>query len=311
VFTPNPHQTGRLIVIDDEPAVRKVVKKFLERLGHYVEEAATGEEALSKISNGNFDIVITDIKLPKMDGMAVLDKIKEIKSEIEVIVVTGYGSIESAVSFMKAGALDYISKPINTDHLEIIIEKALERKELIIAARERDIYLKMSLTDALTGLFNHKYFMDHLEREIQSSRRSGIDLSIMMLDIDDFKKVNDSFGHQTGDKVLQYLSSDIIRACRTHDTVARYGGEEFGIILPNTDIVKSEAVAQRILTIISSQVYKPLHAPITVSIGISGFPRHANERDDLIQRADMALYRSKESGKNRYTVYDSRFGAGD
>ncbi len=311
MYTPNPHQTGRIIVIDDEAGVRKVVKKFLERLGHFVEEAGTGEEALSKITSGNFDIVITDIKLPKMDGMAVLDKIKEINSEIDVIVVTGYGSIESAVSFMRAGALDYISKPINTDHLQIIIEKAIERKQLIIAARERDIYLKMSLTDALTGLFNHKYFMDHLEREIQSSRRSGSDLSIMMLDIDDFKKVNDSFGHQTGDKVLQHLSSDIIRACRTHDTVARYGGEEFGIILPNTDIVKSEAVAQRILTIISSQIYKPLPAPITVSIGISGFPRHAAERDDLIKTADMALYRSKEAGKNSCTIYDAHFNAGD
>ncbi len=304
MYSPNPANTGKILAIDDDPLIGKLIKKLLERKGHQVETATNGEDALKMIVGCSFDIVITDIKLPQMDGMAVLDKIKEINPEIDVIVITGFGSIESAVSFMKAGALDYISKPINSDHLEIIVQKALERKELIKASRERDLYLQLSLTDALTGIFNHKYFQDHLERELVHSHRKNRVLSIMLVDIDNFKNVNDQFGHQAGDKVLQMLSSDLIKACRSHDTVARYGGEEFGIILPDTDTEMTESVASRILHMISTQLYKPLTIPITVSIGISCFPVHCGEKEELIRKADIALYHSKGAGKNRYTVFN-------
>jgi diguanylate cyclase (GGDEF)-like protein len=304
MYRPNPALSGKILVIDDDPLIGKLIKKLLEKKGHKVITAVSGEDALKIIPESGFDIVITDVKLPMMDGMAVLDRIKELDDEIDVIVITGFGSIESAVSFMKAGALDYISKPINSDHLEIIIEKALERKELIMASRERDHYLKMSLTDALTGIFNHKYFHEHLGRELLHCRRKSCNCSVMLVDIDNFKTVNDSFGHQVGDKVLQLLSTDIIKACRSHDTVARYGGEEFAIILPDTDTVKSETVAGRVLNTVASRRYNPLSMPVTVSIGISNFPAHAQDKDELIKMADIALYHSKGRGKNCYTVFD-------
>lgn len=304
MFRPESKSKGRIILIDDDPGVTKIVKKFLDRSGHSVDTADSGEEGIRLIGNGDYDIVITDIYLPGMDGMAVLEKIKSINADVDIIVITGFGSIESAVSFMKAGAIDYISKPINFDHLDIIIQKTLERKELIKAARERDIYFRMSLTDALTGMFNHKYFHDSLEREMLYSQRKKESLTIMMADIDSFKAVNDNYGHQAGDMVLQKISSNIIKACRSHDTVSRYGGEEFGIILPETGIEKSTRVAERILDAVSSNPYPPVARNITISIGIASFPEHAKDRGDLIQKADLALYHSKEKGKNRFTIYD-------
>lgn len=309
MYNLNPDRVGKLLVIDDDPAIGKLIKKFLEHKGYYVDTALNGKDGLAKIASESYDIVITDIKMPGMDGMAVLDKIKEINNDIDVIVITGFGSIESAVSFMRAGALDYIIKPINRGYLEIVIEKAIERKELIQASRERDIYLKLSLTDALTGTFNHKYFQEHLERQLMFAQRKNNDLSIMMVDIDNFKMINDKYGHQTGDMVLQQVSSNIIKACRTHDTVARYGGEEFGIILPDTHIDKSKSVAFRILETISAQKFKPLNYAVTVSIGISSFPQHPGDKAELIKKADIALYYSKEKGKNRYTVFDEKMGA--
>lgn len=308
MFQPVSDHVGKIIVIDDDPNVGKLIARLLEKKGHEVTILLSGEEALKTISEEKFDIVITDIKLPGMDGMTVLEKIKRISMDIDVIMITGYGSIESAVSFMKAGALDYISKPINNEHLEIVIQKAVERKELIKAARERDLYLKMSLTDALTGLFNYKYFHEHLDRELYQCRRAEQVLSVMILDIDDFKKVNDRYGHQSGDRVLQQISSNLIKACRCHDTIARYGGEEFGIILPDTDMQRAEIVAERVLDIVKNGVYSTVDHPITISIGIANCPYHSCDKDELIKLADTALYHSKTTGKDRQTVYTDDFG---
>ncbi len=311
MFRPESSSKGRIILIDDDSGVTRVVKKFLERSGHTVDTADSGEEGIRLIGNCEYDIVITDIYLPGMDGMAVLEKIKSINEDIDIVVITGFGSIESAVSFMRAGAIDYISKPINFGHLDIIVQKTLERKELIKAARERDIYFRMSLTDALTGMFNHKYFQESLEREMLYSQRKKENLTIMMADIDGFKAVNDNYGHQTGDMVLQKISSNIIKACRSHDTVSRYGGEEFGIILPETGIEKSTRVAERMLDAVSSSSYPPVAQNITISIGIASFPDHAMDRTELIQKADLALYASKGNGKNRFTIYDGSLEPGD
>ncbi|TAL33946.1 MAG: diguanylate cyclase [Spirochaetes bacterium] len=303
MLQPDTSPKGRIIVIDDEPSVRKLIKRLLERKGYSIDTAKSGEEGIAKILETEYDIVITDMLLPGMDGMAVLETIKEHSSSIDVVLITGFGSIESAVSFMKAGALDYITKPINSDHLEIVIQKAIERKELIKAARERDLYFKMSLTDSLTGLFNHKYFQEQVQRMVLHARRKTHNLSIILIDIDDFKLVNDNFGHQTGDLVLQVISSSILKACRSHDTVARYGGEEFGVILPETDADKAVAVAKRIQETIFAHHFKNVTYPVTVSIGVAVYPANGHEAADLIHNADVALYVSKRAGKNRYTLY--------
>lgn len=306
MFNPNLSLCGRILIVDDEPSITAMLRKFLEKNNHQAETAASGEEALQKLSTCSFDIVITDFRLPGIDGLRVLEEIKKIDPQIDVIVLTGYGSIESAVEFLKAGAIDYITKPLNCEYLYIVIQKALERKELIKAARERDEYRKQSLTDGLTGVFNHKYFKDQLKRELSNSERTKQHLSVLLLDIDNFKSINDCFGHQVGDTVLKEISDVLSRSCREYDTVARYGGEEFGMILPGTNLQGASRIADRIIRKIASSSYNPVDHSVTASIGISIFPEHAEANDDLFKKADMALYYSKRNGKNRFTVFEEQ-----
>jgi len=301
------HIIGSLLVVDDDPTICKILTKILAEDGHSVDFAYNGKHAIELISKNEYDIIVSDVKMPgDLDGMELLNEIKNIQPDTDVIVITGYGSINDAVEFMKSGALDYIVKPINHDHLLIVIQKALERKRLIKAARERDYYMKISLTDTLTGLFNRKYFMDALEKEIQLSSRKERICSLMMLDIDDFKKVNDTHGHQLGDKVLHEFAKRVLKACRRYDTVARYGGEEFSIILPGTPIPDAEKVACRIVSSLGEVPFGGIEKGVTASIGISSYPSHAVGADEMIRAADKALYWSKQQGKNRYSVYSGQ-----
>ncbi len=301
------HITGSILIVDDDPTICKILSKILTEDGHSVDSAYNGKDALKLINIHEYDIIVTDVKMPgALDGMKLLNEINQLKPDTNVIVITGYGSINEAVEFMKSGALDYIVKPLNHDHLLIVIHKALERKHLIKAARERDYYMKISLTDALTGLFNRKYFMEALEKEIQLSSRKERICSVMMLDIDDFKYVNDIHGHQCGDSVLREFAVRIQKACRRYDTIARYGGEEFSIILPGTPVPDAEKVAFRIVSSLGKTPFNGIKKNITTSIGISSYPAHAVGTDEIICTADKALYWSKMQGKNRYSVYSSQ-----
>jgi diguanylate cyclase (GGDEF)-like protein len=296
---------GNILVIDDDESVCTIIKRMIEKHGHRVESVLSGTAALEMIKINSYDIIITDIRLPDIDGLEILREVKAVNSDTDVIVITGYSSIESAVECMKAGALDYIPKPVNFDHLTIVIDKAVERKELIKAARERDMYRTQSLTDGLTGLFNFKYFHDTLVRKIAKCLRTGEHFSMLMIDIDNFKTVNDIHGHQAGNQVLKEIAGLLTSNCREYDVIARYGGEEFAIILPLAKIDSASRLSDRILRAISSARFNPLTEAVTVSIGISGFPLHATTAEDLIHRADVGLYQSKRMGKNRFTVYES------
>ncbi len=296
---------GHILVIDDDEQVCTIIKKVVETHGHQVHTVGSGTEALEKIRKNGFDIIITDIRLPDVNGMEILREAKAISADTDVIIITGYSSIESAVECMKAGALDYIPKPINFDHMTIVIDKAVERKELIKAARERDVYRTQSLTDGLTGLFNFKYFHDTLTRKIAKCLRTGELFSLLMLDIDNFKLVNDVHGHQAGNAVLKGIAGILTANCREYDVIARYGGEEFSIILPSAKIDSASRLAERILRAVSSARFEPVTDPVTISIGVSSFPVHATTAEELIHKADVALYQSKRLGKDRFTVYEA------
>ncbi len=304
------HFVGSILIVDDDPTICKLLSRILSDDGHSVDVAYNGTTAFELVKKTDYDIIVTDVKIPgEIDGLKLLQLINSYKPDIDVIVITGYGSINEAVDFMKSGALDYIVKPLNHDHLLIVIHKTLERKRLLKAAEERDYYMRISLTDALTGLYNRKYFIDALEKELHLSDRKGRNCSVMMLDIDDFKNVNDQHGHQCGDNVLKEFALRIQNACRRYDTIARYGGEEFSIMLPGTPIPDAEKVAHRIVSSVKRASYNGVKKNITASIGISSFPYHALKVDDMIRNADKALYWSKQQGKNRYSVYSEQIEA--
>ncbi len=258
---------------------------------------------LKKIPDNGFDMVIVDIVYLVQSTDNILALIRQADPDIDIILITGVGLVNVAVQFMKKGVYDFVTRPLNHDHLQLVVSRTMERRELVKAARERDIYRHMSNIDGLTGLYNHNYFREQIVREISFSLQRSRNFSLLLLDLDNFKQVNDNYGHQTGDEVLKEASVHIIENCREYDTIARYGGEEFGVILSGVSSDTAIRIAERILGRMASHRYDSINAPVTASIGISNYPLHSDNREELIRKADAALYCSKEHGKNTYTLY--------
>jgi diguanylate cyclase (GGDEF)-like protein len=279
---------ANILVIDDEENIRELLRELLEDENFSVSTASSGEEGIEIAKERAFDVVITDLKMPGMSGIEVIRKFKEKNSNTTVIVITGYPTIESAVEAMKEGAYDYILKPFNLDHIKLVVRKAMERQNL----------LREAIVDPLTEVYNLRFFHETLSREISRAERYSIPLSLLMIDVDDFKKYNDSFGHQAGNTLLKELAKIFIDSVRKSDMVFRYGGEEFCILLPHTGKGAVE-VARRILYLVRKNL------PVTVSIGISTFPEDAKSKEELIEKADIALYHAKKIGKNCVCLFSS------
>jgi diguanylate cyclase (GGDEF)-like protein len=244
--------------------------------------------------------------MPRIDGIALAKAIKELGLNVPVVVMTGYASIETAVESMKAGASDFITKPFNMDQITIVINRTLENKKLHQLAQEREYFEHLSNTDGLTELYNHRYFQSILNIEVERERRYKRPLSLLMIDIDNFKSCNDTHGHLIGDVVLQQVGALVKKSTRGCDYVARYGGEEFAVILPETPKQEALVVAERIRASIAEHLFTTTTGTsignITVTIGLASFPEDAQEKIELIDRADKGLYQGKTSGKNRICV---------
>ena len=267
-----------------------------------MEVCGGGQEAIAKLEEDSFDLIITDLKMPGVDGIGVLRKAKELDPLCEVIVITAYASVESAVEVMKLGAYDYISKPFNVDRIRIVVDKALEKRSLLQAAGERDFYKRLSQLDGLTEVYNRRAFDELLAAEVSRSARFRRPLSLLMIDLDHLKVINDELGHQAGDEVLKDVASTLKRSVRNCDAVARYGGDEFAILLVETG--KSDAIttAKRLGKLVRARRggqdgHQPVDdQPMTISIGVASYPTDARSQDELVRMADQALYESKTHG---------------
>jgi diguanylate cyclase (GGDEF)-like protein len=303
---PDPGQI-RTLVVDDEEIVRSFLIDVLTDEGYQVSAASSGEEALRLLSTEEYDLIITDIKMPGMDGMEVLRTAKSMDSNQNVIVMTGYASTETAVESMKLGAADYITKPFNLDQIKIVVAKTLERSRLRKKAEEGELYKQLSRIDGLTELYNYTFFQQLLKTEVERAQRYGHQLSLLMIDIDNFKEYNDSHGHPAGDEALRKLSRVMSRAVRGCDYIARYGGDEFVVVLPETDQSEARTIGERLRTLVARTKFNG--APvvkegiITVSVGLATFPGDAQTKEDLIKRADQALYRAKAKNRNNLCVF--------
>ena len=300
-------QGNRILIVDDDPVTRDTIRDLLDGGGYRVETADSGLQALKLLEDSRFDLVISDLVMPGMDGISMTRKVKETGTDIPIIVITGFATIEHAVESMKAGAYDFITKPFNTDQIRLTVEKALEKKKLQELASEREFYKRLSNSDELTTLANYRYFNDTLQKEIDRSFRYNRPLSLIMLDIDDFKNCNDTYGHLVGDAVLKKIAMLIKKNTRGSDFEARYGGEEFAVILPETDEEEARIVAERIRQSIDSYEFtsddgKPM-GHLSVTIGLASIPKNATNKKDLVRTADLALYSGKASGKNCVIVY--------
>jgi diguanylate cyclase (GGDEF)-like protein len=304
---PAPEAPPKILLVDDEQDPRVTLSELLEMKEFTVTATDTGEKALTMLENEEFDLVLTDLFMPRIDGIALTRAIKSMGLTVPVIVMTGFATIEAAVETMKAGASDFITKPFNIDQIIIVIDRTLETKRLQKLAQEREYYEHLSNIDGLTELYNHRYFHQILLTEIEREKRYRRPLSLMIIDVDNFKDCNDSYGHLVGDVVLKQIGALIKKSTRGCDFVARYGGEEFSVILPETSKQEAAVVAERIRTSVeefsfSSCVGKHM-GRLTVTIGLASLPEDAQDKTGLIEMADKGMYRGKESGKNRvYTT---------
>jgi two-component system, cell cycle response regulator len=293
--------TYSILVVDDDDAVKESVEEYLQILKYSVQSAGSAKEALEALKIFNADIVITDIMMQGMDGLELTKKIKA-KYDADVVVMTGYSAEYSYEEAVKAGASDFIFKPFRFEELDLRLNRVLQEAE----AKKDRVQLvkkleKLAITDALTKLFNSRHFFSEIKNEIKRYNRYSRALSLLILDIDFFKKYNDTWGHLEGDKVLMKLGETIKSCMRSMDSAYRYGGEEFAILLPETGIEKACVVGTRIKDTISAQIFEP-EAGQKESINISLGATELIDGEDFrsfIKRADKALYKAKTTGRNK------------
>ncbi len=277
------------------------MQEFLEISGFKASVASSAEEALDVLSTHIIEVVVTDILLPGMDGLVLTNQIKR-NHEIDVIVMTGYSTEYSYEEAIGKGASDFVFKPVRFEELLLRLKRVLDARRL---NQERIQMLeklkKLSITDGLTQLFNSRHFYSQLKGEIERFNRYGHMLSLLLLDIDNFKDFNDTFGHLEGDKILVRIGR-IIRSClRKMDTAYRYGGEEFTIILPGTHGEEAKTVAERLRSDVAAENFTGGNASkmaITISIGVTQYYQE-EVIASFVQRADQAMYQSKQAGRNK------------
>jgi len=295
----------KILVCDDDPADRKLVRAYLQQIDIreiVLLEAGQRAEIQNALDKGRIDLVFMDIQMPEKSGMEWLAEIVE-KQTAPVVMLTGSGSEEVAVQSLQKGAVGYLPKSkLSTEKLAETIDDAMKRWRQIQQGRANQEELeRLANIDSLTGLLNRGAILRKLSEQMKHAKRYRDELSLSLLDIDHFKKVNDQYGHLTGDDVLEQVAILMWQNIRDADIIGRYGGEEFIIILPRTDLSSALNVAERVRKMIEASKMKDPEGNmfgITVSQGISIYKLGEDEHS-LISRADNALYKAKGNGRNR------------
>ena len=293
-----------ILIVDDDSSVRNPMNEFIKLSGYNSFGASSAEEAIDILKTTSMQVVITDVMLPEMGGFELTKLITQ-EYDSAVIVITGYSDIYSYEEAIKMGASDFIIKPLRFEELLLRLKKVLAERELANdRGRMMEKLQKLAITDGLTKLHNSRSFYSQLEVEVDRFNRYKRSLALLLMDIDHFKKYNDSYGHLEGDKALVKIAQ-IIKSClRKLDSAYRYGGEEFTVILPETSCKEAQNVAQRIKSALKAEKFIPKQekeAKITISIGVTEY-YPGEQLSEFIQRADKAMYLSKEKGRNKVTT---------
>ncbi|HYA93515.1 MAG TPA: diguanylate cyclase [Thermodesulfobacteriota bacterium] len=287
---------GKVLIVDDAPDTLEIIQKLLHYEGYDVAMASTGEEGVKKVEEEKPDVVLMDINLPGIDGTEALRRIRIINPLQCVIMLTAFATLDNAVRALKEGASDFVKKPFENEHLIHIVNQCLEKsKTLKEKEKLEEEVRRLSVTDDLTGLYNHRHFFKTLEAELVRLRRQKTSLSLMMFDLDNFKSYNDRYGHLEGDKVLKRVGEIVKHSIRYNvDSGYRYGGDEFAALLIGASMNRAMAIAERIRSSIEQTEFQN----ITVSIGLSEYRDHF-DLEGFVKSADDAMYTAKHSGGNR------------
>lgn len=319
---PNPQVSqepdNRVMVVDDDASILGVIAEVLQDDGYDVTTAGSGEEALELLKEGEFALVMTDIRLPGINGVEVLEGVKVASTRTNVIMITSHASLETSLDAIKRGAYDYLLKPF--EDLSLISSAAkravksfsldLERSQLIRSlklsnkelGRVNRVLHGLAIRDGLTDLFNHRYVNEMLQKEIEKAEVENTDVSLIFVDVDKFKLFNDEYGHQNGDVLLRELGALMRDNVRQKDIVARWGGEEFVIVSPDTNNNTAARLAESLRATIAEHIFmngaQKLNSQVTISAGVSSLSTQKTKAA-LIEAADAALYRAKENGRNQ------------
>lgn len=316
----------RILIVDDDPAIRHLLTRILTEAGHAVETAANGKEALEMALGTPPQLILTDWLMPEVDGVSLCRTLRATRAGrgIYLLVLTHSDDGDRLVAAFEAGADDYLVKPFSPRLLAARLRAAqrviqlqeeverdheeIRRYAAELALINRRLY-QAALTDSLTELPNRRYAMDRMHQEWAAASRSGRPLSCMLIDIDGFKGVNDTYGHDAGDQVLRHVAGVLRRHARTQDIISRIGGEEFLVICPDTDPGAAYQCAERLrqaVVALSSLVVEGKAVSVTVSIGVACRSPEMETHDALIKAADRALYSAKSTGRDRTVTYPEK-----
>ncbi len=304
-------KTPILLVLNEETS-RLQVSRQLERAGYAVTAASSGAEALGILEKRFIPFLLTDWDMPDMNGVELCKAVRDMTLDgyVYTILLSAREGKANIIAGLAAGADDYLTNPPPDNELRARLSTGLRilRLQQSLRAANKRIH-QLLITDALTAAFNRRYLMDHLPQEIERARRYARPLSVVLCDVDHFKNVNETYGHQIGDRVLRSLSTLLMGKLRKDiDWVVRHGGEEFLIVLPETSIPDAVAVAEKMRLSVASHAFElfGLTINITLSFGVAGYHAVSSPDDTaidaLIADADDCLHRSKEAGRNRVTA---------
>jgi diguanylate cyclase (GGDEF)-like protein len=311
-----------IVIVDDTPDNLRLLVGILKERGYKVRPAPSGIRALATVRKEPPDLILLDIMMPGMDGYEVCKQLKvdERTKDIPVVFLSALNEVFDKVKAFKAGGVDYISKPFQVEevlarvntHLTIraqqkaltLQNKELMKKNALITEQTKKLEL-LATKDFLTGLSNRRDFLEKVQQEEKRSKRTNRLFALIMLDIDHFKNVNDTYGHECGDKVLVSVARGLEKALRAQDILARWGGEEFVCLLPETEVDGAKHAAEKIRTTVETLQHDCIDVPVsvTVTLGICVYDG-SYSIEECIRRADDALYEGKKRGRNQVVVSD-------
>jgi two-component system cell cycle response regulator len=296
---------GRILIVDDRPGSYERISGVLAE-EHTVEVEANPNEALFHAADGNYDLLIVSLSLENFDALRLCSQFRSIDRtrSLPILAVTDPDSGARMVRGLEIGVNDYLMRPIDKNELLARARSQIRKRRYTERLRDSvQTSIEMSITDALTGLFNRRYMESHLGTLIEQAISRGKPLTALVLDIDFFKSVNDTHGHDAGDDVLREFALRIKRSIRGIDLACRYGGEEFVVIMPETDMAVAAMVAERLRRRIAADPFAIQQGartvPVTISIGIAAMRGKDDNAANILKRADQALYQAKRDGRNR------------
>jgi two-component system cell cycle response regulator len=296
---------GRVLIVDDHAASFERIAATLA-VEHSVEVEANPAEALFRAADGNYDLLIVSLGLENFDALRLCSQIRSLDRtrNVPVLAITEPDNNARMVRGLELGVNDFLMRPVDKNELLARVRSQVRKRRYTERLRDNvQTSIEMAITDALTGLFNRRYMENHLATLIEQATARGKPLSALMLDIDYFKAINDTYGHDAGDDVLRDFALRIKRSIRGIDLACRTGGEEFVIVMPETDMAVAAMVAERLRRRIAAEPFAVNQGqrsiPVTLSIGIAALRGQDDNAAGLLKRADQALYRAKRDGRNR------------